>query len=80
MNDFRFLRTEDQQENNMIAILSAFKFENWLKTRIKTLLNFSNNFYNNILDLMYEILSNMSTYEREIKELIKTKMFYSEAE
>lgn len=59
MCDFRFIRNESHQNQHKEAILAGYKFENWLETRITTLMTFSNNFYDSILELMNEILSNI---------------------
>lgn len=80
MSDFRFIRNQDHQNQHMEAVLAGYKFENWLETRISTLMTFSNNFYDSILELMNEILSNIDDYNLVVKELVRTKLFSSDNE
>lgn len=80
LSDFRFIRKQDDQNQHMEAVLAGYKFENWLETRISTLMTFSNNFYDSILELMNEILSNIDDYSLVVKEMVRTKLFSSDTE
>jgi len=62
----------------MAAMSAATKFERWLDQRVQKLNKYNNAFYNNILDIMNEILANLDVYEQELQELMSTKMFFTE--
>lgn len=46
-------------EIHMAAMSAATKFERWLDQRVQKLNKYNNAFYNNILDIMNEILANL---------------------
>lgn len=63
---------------HMEAMCAATKFERWLDNRVQKLNKYNNAFYNNILDIMNEILANLDVYKQELEELMSTKMFFTE--
>lgn len=53
------MRPDEDMEIHMAAMSAATKFERWLDQRVQKLNKYNNAFYNNILDIMNEILANL---------------------
>lgn len=59
MDKFLQVRPDEDMEIHMAAMSAATKFERWLDQRVQKLNKYNNAFYNNILDIMNEILANL---------------------